>query len=182
MVRNQRGGNKNRRGARKNHHEPISTALRKAVIEGEMYARVTKIFGGGMADVLCNDGIVRLLVIRRSFRGRNKRDNFVALNSVVLVGIRQWEVVAVGKKSKADLLYIYSKSQVYELKKLEDFNGILLPEDMADEDRQEGGIQIKAGGGGDGFDNGETMELIAEDTPANNIIIGNGEEISFDDI
>lgn len=200
MVRNKSGGNKNRRGARKKLHEPVRTALRKAVLDGEMYARVTKIFGGGMADVLCNDGVVRLLVIRRSFRGRNKRDNFVALHSVILVGIREWEVVAVGKKPKADLLYIYSKQQIYELKKLEDFNEILLPEDMADNDSTECGIQIQAdgggagggadgggagdgaNGGGAGGDDSWTMGLISPDESSNNIIIGDGEEISFDDI
>ena len=164
MVRNKGGGNRNRRGARKHSHAPVTTALRKAVVEGEMYARVTKIFGSGMADVLCNDGVIRLLIIRRNFRGRNKRDNFVALGSIVLVGIRLWEVVCVGKKSKTDLLYIYSKTNVNELKKLDNFNQRLLPEDMASKDQQEGGVEIKEG---QNWEESDKLRAITEDVSTN---------------
>ena len=48
------------------------------------------------------------LKLEKSLRGRNKRDNFIGNDSIVLVGICSWEHRAEGKKEKADLLYVYS--------------------------------------------------------------------------
>jgi len=179
MVRNKGGGNRNRRSARKSYHVPVSTAFRKAVIDGEMYARVTKMFGGGMADILCNDGVKRLLIIRRNFRGKNKRDNFVALGSIILVGIRLWEVVCVGKKPKADLLYIYSKYNISELKKLDDFSHLLLPEEMSSNNKQENGVEMKEH---PDFDENDKARAIVEDVSPGNVIITSDMAIDFDDI
>ena len=76
--------------------------------------------GQGNVDVMCNDKVLRLCVIRRKFRGRNKRDNTVKLNSILLVGLRDWEYRAEGKKPKVDLLYVYSDSQMNDLRKILD--------------------------------------------------------------
>ena len=81
-----------------------------------------------MADVLCNDGVMRLLIIRKKFRGRHRRDNRIKIHTVVLVGIREWEVVGPQKKSKVDLLEVYSDSDVAQLQKIGDINSSLLPE------------------------------------------------------
>ena len=40
------------------------------------------------AEVLCIDNISRMLIIRKKFKGRNKRNNMVGLNSWVLAGLR----------------------------------------------------------------------------------------------
>ena len=58
---------------------------------------------GGYAGILCADGKVRTLVIRGKFRGRNKRDNTIRVNSIILAALRSvtmGEVVA-AKKGKS---------------------------------------------------------------------------------
>lgn len=82
----------------------------------EMYALVTKLFGQGMCEVKCNDGKSRLCVIRNKFRGRNKLNNVVSVDTKVLVGLRDWEVVKEGKMQKCDLLEVYSLQDVMNLK------------------------------------------------------------------
>ena len=129
MVKNKKGGSKHKRMARKN----ISTSnftrkLRKAEIEGEMYARVLSIYGGGHAAILCADNKNRTLVIRGKFRGRNKRDNTIKTNSIVLVALRSvsmGEVVQQNKKEKADLIYVYNQSDMDELKNIPEVYAIL---------------------------------------------------------
>jgi len=126
MVKN-KGGNRHKKQARKN----ISGGgkrekIRLATEAGEMYGQVIKIFGGGTADVLCNDGQSRLLVIRKKFRGRNRRDNQITNGSLVLVGLRDWEVVSKERRQKADLLFVYPTSQIESLKKTGDVSYRLL--------------------------------------------------------
>ena len=79
----------------------------------------------------CNDKVVRLCVIRRNF-GRNRE---IILNvDILLVGLRDWEHRAEGKKPKVDLLYVYSESQMDELKKSVGFNSEILPDSVKQED------------------------------------------------
>ena len=127
MVKNKKGGNRHKKMASKNNQPMGRQKLRLAKEnEGEMYGVVTKVFGNGMCDVYCNDNETRLLIIRRKFKGRNRRDNSVTLNGIVLVGIREWEVVALGKKQKCDLLYVYNDYHKEELKRKDGFNEKML--------------------------------------------------------
>lgn len=143
MGRNKTGGNRHKKQGRKHiNQDQHREKLRLACQEGEQYAKVIKINGGGTADIFCNDGIVRLLVIRKKFRGRNKRDNQIKLHTVILVGIRMWEVVASNKKPKADLLYIYSNGQLPQLCKIANINQILLPEEMQTKAEDNGGFEF----------------------------------------
>lgn len=120
MVKNKKGGSQHKKMASKNAKEQnnVRKTLRLANPREpcEMYARVTNIYGGENIGVICNDGVERLCVMRRKFRGRNKRDNQISLNNIILVGKREWEVVAPSKKQKVDLLYIYSNYQYEQLK------------------------------------------------------------------
>ena len=130
MFRNVKGGNKGKKIKRcrtTNTNQKIRFAS-----EGEMYARVTSTYGHGMAEVLCEDGKARLLIIRKKVKGRNKRDNIVSLHSVLLVGKRPWEVVAEKKKEKVDLLFVYSKENIVQLKKKNDINRIIFGEKEED--------------------------------------------------
>ena len=117
MVKNKKGGRNHKKmaskGAKSNER---TTKLRLPREEGEMIARVMKTFGHGMLEVLCNDGVVRLCIIRKKFRGRNRRDNDTRIHSFILVGIRAFEVVAAGKKEKCDLIYVYNDSQKLKIK------------------------------------------------------------------
>ena len=144
MVKNKTGGSRHKKQARKNVNAPVSSKLRLANEEGEIYAKVIKLCGNGMADVLCNDKVVRLLIIRKKFKGRHKRDNTISANTLLLVGRRLWEVVAEKKKQKVDLLYVYSHSQVEELYKKEKslVSGILPVAKKKEEEEEETGFII----------------------------------------
>jgi|TARA_B100001057_G_C22847167_1_gene949522 initiation factor 1A len=126
MVKNKTGGRNHKKMASKYASEKEHRAtLRLAKDDDEMYGRVTKLYGNGMADVLCNDKVNRLLQIRKKFRGRNKRDNTISLDSLVLVGARSWEALNEKKKPKADLLYVYSENQYENLKNVPEIYEIL---------------------------------------------------------
>ena len=128
MVKNKSGGNKSKRLARKHvQEEQVHKPARLKDIneECELYAVVVRIFGQGNCEVYCEDGVLRLCVMRKKFRGRSKRDNMVSINTLVLVATRDWETAVVGKKEKCDLLDVYSGMEVYDLKKDPNFNMIL---------------------------------------------------------
>ena len=130
MVKNKKGGSGHKKMARKNVAPKggYNKKLRKAVEEGEMYARVTAMLGGGHARIICADGKERTLVIRGKFRGRNKRDNTLKINTFVLVGLQSVSFGAViqkGKMEKADLLEVYKEGQKEELIKLPGMDKIL---------------------------------------------------------
>jgi len=124
MVKNKKGGSSHKKMARKNvapkggYH---NRKIRKPVENGEIFARVTAIHGGGHAGILCADGKVRTLVIRGKFRGRNKRNNTIRVNTIILAALRSvtmGEIVSAKKKEKADLIYVYNESQMDELKEI----------------------------------------------------------------
>ena len=130
MVKNKKGGSGHKKIARKNVAPKggYNKKLRKAMEEGEMYARVTAMLGGGHARIICADGKERTLVIRGKFRGRNKRDNTLKINTFVLVGLQSVSFGAViqkGKMEKADLLEVYKDGQKEELIKLPGMDKIL---------------------------------------------------------
>jgi len=94
--------------------------------------------------VKCIDGETRLCIIRKKFKGRSKRDNMITNGSYVLVGVRDWEVVEVGKKRKCDLLEVYSSSDIEQIKKYlspEEWEIIRVRgEDLAIDDDHDDGI------------------------------------------
>ena len=119
MVKNF-GGNKSKKIGRKFVNQPRDRKIRFAEEIEELYAVVTKLFGNGMAEVKCIDNENRLCIFRKKFKGRSKRDNMVSLGTVVLVGIRNWEVTAADSKKldKCDLLEVYSSADVNKLRKM----------------------------------------------------------------
>ncbi len=161
-----------------------SRKIRKPKEEGEIFARVTSIYGGGHAGILCADGIERTLVIRGRFRGRNKRDNTIRLNTFVLAGLRSVSMGSTtqgNKKEKADLLFVYSENQINELKTLTDIQKILTQEEIEEQNKNDIGFEF-------------TNKIIEEDDELENKIISiknnnnellfkdKEEEISWDDI
>ena len=116
MVKNLRGGNKTKNQARKNFSQPSNYKLRKSQDINEIYAVVTKLYGNGRVLIRCNDGLERNCVIRKKFRGRNKRDNEVSIGSFVLAGKREWENKKPGKLEVCDLLEVYTLQDRNELK------------------------------------------------------------------
>jgi len=128
MVKNKVGGSRHKKLARKNVRVTGQSIKIRYAGEGESYARVTRHFGQGNVEVQCNDGVLRLCIIRKKFRGRNKRDNNVKVDSMLLVGLREWEVIAAKKKPKVDLLYVYNDSQLKRLKEAKGLNYDILPD------------------------------------------------------
>jgi hypothetical protein len=114
MVKNKKGGKGSKRMARKHVMDFSQRVIRYVKEPGEMYAVVSKHFGG-QCEVVTSDGETRLCVIRGKFKGRQRRDNNIALGSWLMVGIREWEIRGDGK-TKCDLLYVYSDLDKEELK------------------------------------------------------------------
>jgi translation initiation factor IF-1 len=107
MVKNF-GGNKSKKQGRKFVGDPkASKALRLPENDDEILATIIKIYGHGMCDTACIDGVERICIIRNKFRGRGKKDNLVKIGTWVLIGKRAWETVTDGKKEKCDLLEVY---------------------------------------------------------------------------
>ena len=108
MVKNT-GGNKSKRIGRKHVNVPETRKIRYVMEEGEEYAVVTKLHGAN-CQVTCANGVSRVCVIRKKFKGRGKRDNIIMTGIWVLVGVRDWEVPGAGKQQKCDLLEVYSRA------------------------------------------------------------------------
>ena len=108
MPKNTKGGSGHKRQARKHtsggYH---NNRTRFSEDPLEMYAVCTKLYGQGHIEVMCHDAVSRMCVIRKKFKGRGKRDNNIIMGTWLLVGKREFEVRAAGKKEKCDLLEVY---------------------------------------------------------------------------
>ena len=122
MVKNY-GGNKSKKQGRKFVNKDSTTQnTRLSKQEDEIYAAVIKEYGNGMACIKCVDGEERLLVIRKKFKGRSKRDNLIKSGTWVLAGLRSWEVLKADAKEKCDLLEVYDSDDIEFLKQSVDIN------------------------------------------------------------
>jgi len=113
MVKNTKGG-KGAKGLARKTSIPTSNTnekLRYAVDEMERYACVTKMFGNGMCEITLNDRSKLIGHIRGAFRGKQKHRNTIIVNTIVLVGLREWE----DQKKNCDILYIYDDNQIIQL-------------------------------------------------------------------
>jgi|TARA_R110002074_G_scaffold52070_2_gene131440 initiation factor 1A len=177
MVKNKTGGNRHKKQARKNVNAPVSVRLRIPKEEGEILAKVMKLFGNSMAEVLCEDKVTRLLIIRKRFKGRNKRDNNIAVNKVLLVGRRLWEVVNPKKKQKVDLLYVYSDGQIDDLRQKVNVNSIVLPDYIEKEEEIAYDLSSK-----NDWKDEKNKTIVGDITQTENTKISKIEEFDFDDI
>lgn len=110
MVKNTKGGNKAKKQGRKfaQPNDPSQIKARYSTDPDEMYACCTKPLGNGMVRVMCIDGVERICIIRKKFKGRGRRDNMLNLGTWCLVGRRTFETSIEGKLDKTDLLEVYS--------------------------------------------------------------------------
>jgi initiation factor 1A len=135
MVKNIKGGNKAKKGGRKFLEPETSINIRYKKEDDEIYCVVTKLLGGGLCEVRCDDNKIRLCVIRGKFKGKKKRNNLINIGNLVLAGKREWELSTSNTRSKCDLLYIYSDTEKYKvINSLDDANvkTILQTEDIND--------------------------------------------------
>ena len=123
MVKNNTGGNKSKKQGRKYAAPTLEQQgqqkVRRVEEVGEIYAAITKIFGGTSCKVIDINGVTRDCIIRRKFNSAGgKRQNMISIGTWVLVGIRDWEVRINGEQ-KCDLLEVYSASEKDRLKQIE---------------------------------------------------------------
>jgi translation initiation factor IF-1 len=136
MVKNA-GGNRAKKQASKRSGKGAFSSRAKttrlARAEGEIYAAVEKMAGGGFCNVTTYDGRELLCVIRNKFRGRGKRDNLIVPGVWILIGLYDWEKPRIGSnkkmcRPKCDLLEVYSDSDKEFLKENDrtDFSKLVL--------------------------------------------------------
>jgi len=113
MVKNTTGGTGTKGLARK-HQTRGDSRLRLPECELEQFAIVTKMLGNGMCEIYTNDDIRLIGHIRNKFRGKQKRNNMLSINNIVLIGIREWE----NPSKNCDILSIYESNQVEQLRNI----------------------------------------------------------------
>jgi translation initiation factor 1A len=144
MVKNSKGGSKSKKLARKNEGKE-EYIFRYASGEGEMYASVVKMLGGMWCEVICNDGKRRLAYLPGKLRGRNKKSNKIAVDTKVIIGLREWQTMRVtdSKLEKCDVLEVYDHDEEFKLRHAPGINwkGLSITsdghEDEAEEDATE---------------------------------------------
>ena len=114
MVKNF-GGNKAKGFARKSFAK-TNNELRISSESAEVYAQVTKLYGGKLCQVTTLDGIEMICHIRGKFSGRGKRDNFIENGTWMLVGKREWEKEYDGKLLNCDVIEVYNDTDKTKLK------------------------------------------------------------------
>jgi hypothetical protein len=120
MVKNNTGGNKSKKMARKT----VPTGgggqdVRRVTDSCEMYAAITKIYSSKRCDVIGTDGKTRACTIRGKFLGRKRNgDGTIAVGAWVMIGFYDWEVRGDGSKT-CDLLEVYTQNEKEKLKQLD---------------------------------------------------------------
>ena len=117
MVKNNNGGY--HKGNARKDSIGRSNKTRLSIDPSELYAKVTKLFGGNRCEVFTHTGLTLSCVIRGKFSGKFKHSNLISVNSFVLVGIHDWA----SDKSTCDLLHVY---QINDLHSLSDFIPLLI--------------------------------------------------------
>lgn len=175
MVKNIGGGNKAKKSARKSYSSNSNgqQGLQLSANANELYAIITKIYGGGMCQAQCIDGVSRLCVIRKKFKGRRKNDNEVKLESWVLVGLRDWE-------EKTDLLTVYSEHDKERLMSKTDANFTQLIKtckELLGNNTSLSNIDSNIE-----FVNTQYDDLIENNNTIENVVLTEEDEINIDDI
>jgi len=111
MVKNTIGGKRGKMMANKRVGGGGDKKLRLSMNEDEIYVCVSKVFGGGMFEVIDNNNEKYKGVLRGKMKGPNKRHNFVTLFSILLVGKRS----DLSESDICDVLFVYDDHDVLSL-------------------------------------------------------------------
>ena len=114
MVKNTTGGTGTKSLARKHQSESRNERLRIPECDLEQFACVTKMLGNGMCEIYTNDNVRLIGHIRNSFRGKNKRHNIISPQSIVMVGLHEWEKIP----KNCNIMVIYDQNQIEQLKNI----------------------------------------------------------------
>lgn len=118
MVKNTIGGKKGKMLSNKRSGSGSNTKLRLSMNEDEIYVCVSKVFGGGLFEVMNNNGGILKAHLRGKMKGPNKRHNFVSLFSILLVGIRS----DLSDSLNCDILFVYDDHDILSLSVLPNLN------------------------------------------------------------
>lgn len=106
MVLN-RGGNKGKRGARKNFRKKTYSLndLKPSEEDNQQYGYVTEKYGDGRFQVICYDKVSRLAIVR----GTIKKKTRLVAGGFVLLSMRDFE------DAKCDIVYVYTDEDIEKL-------------------------------------------------------------------
>jgi len=109
MVKNTVGGKKGKMMANKNGNGGGCREKIRMIEfpDIEVIVCVTKVFGGGLFEVVDNAGVKYRAFLRGKMKGHNKRHNLVALFSVLLVAKR-----VDTDATKCDILFVYDSHDI----------------------------------------------------------------------
>eukprot|EP00467_Chlorarachnion_reptans_P024750 CAMPEP_0114514608 /NCGR_PEP_ID=MMETSP0109-20121206/16248_1 /TAXON_ID=29199 /ORGANISM="Chlorarachnion reptans, Strain CCCM449" /LENGTH=131 /DNA_ID=CAMNT_0001694667 /DNA_START=342 /DNA_END=737 /DNA_ORIENTATION=- len=100
---------KNKGGKKKSRSKRQQTTTKRELLlkeEGQEYARVEKLLGGGRLQGACYDGKTRLCIIRGALMKRV----WIRQGDIILVGLRDFE------DGKADVIHKYNPDEARALK------------------------------------------------------------------
>lgn len=102
MVKNLKGGKGYKSIARKSIMTQGNNIRLPEDITMELFAIVTK-FYGNLCDVTTNTGLELKCHIRGKFKGKSKRNAYIVVGKIILVGLRHYE----STPKNCDLLHVY---------------------------------------------------------------------------
>ena len=101
MVKNVKGGKGHKSMARKSiMTKTTQIRLPEDPLE---YFSVVKKFYGNMCDVMTHDNVELKCHIRGKFKGKSKRNAYIAVGKIILIGLRHYETTPIN----CDLLCVY---------------------------------------------------------------------------
>jgi hypothetical protein len=117
MVKNTHGGKYAKSFARKSA-QPTKTSLFIPEPPIEQFAVVSK-FYGNKADVITHTGLTLNCFIRGRFKGKYKKNNFVQVNAIIAVALRDYEEP---NYKNCDLIEVYKPQDIPIISKLPNIN------------------------------------------------------------
>jgi len=106
--RNVQGGNKTKAMAKSTTYERSGTRTPQS--EEEKYGIIKSVSGSGRFRVQTADKKVYVGILPGSMRGHKKRNNYVGLETIVLINDRStWQTIK--ENSHADIVYVYTASE-----------------------------------------------------------------------
>jgi hypothetical protein len=117
MVKNTNGGKYAKSFARKST-QPTKTSIFIPEPPIEQFAVVSK-FYGNKADVITHTGLTLNCFIRGRFKGKYKKNNFVQVNAIIAVALRDYEEP---NYKNCDLIEVYKPQDIPIISKLPNIN------------------------------------------------------------
>ena len=118
MVKNIKGGKGHKSIARKSLFLNESTThVRLPENSLELFAVVTK-FYGNLCDVTTHDKLELKCHIRGKFKGKSKRNAYIVVGKIILVGLRHYETTP----KNCDLLHVFEATSYSTLSSLPSYN------------------------------------------------------------